>query len=68
MSIENINMTKVFIHAKLVVVIYRLVHIVASSVRRHASELIPGFVTFVGMRVPGIWWMGANQISSLRGS
>jgi len=33
---------------KLVVVIYNQWHIVASSVvRRHASELIPGFVTFV---------------------
>jgi len=55
MSIENINMTKVFIHAKLVVVIYTEWHIVASSVRRHASELIPGFVTFVGELEPGIW-------------
>jgi len=34
---------------KLVVVIHNTWHIVASSVeRRHASEFIPGFVTFVG--------------------
>jgi len=43
--IRNINMTKAFIHPKLVVVIYCPGHIVASSVSVHASEFIPGFVT-----------------------
>ena len=34
----------------------------------HASELIPGFVTFVGNREPGIWEMGSICTCSLRGS
>jgi hypothetical protein len=44
-----INMMEVFKHPRLEVVIHTQEHIVASSViRRHASEFIPGSVTFVG--------------------
>ena len=34
----------------------------------HASEFIPGSVTFVGNREPGIWEMGSICTCSLRGS
>jgi hypothetical protein len=46
-----------------VVVIQAQEHIVASSVRRHASDLNPGFVTFVGTMVGQFGgWVQARSI------
>jgi len=36
-----------------------------SSSRRHASEFIPGFVTFVRDSKLGIWWLVLFQTCSL---
>ena len=52
-SIQDINITNVSIHTRLVAVIqFRGYSMSSSVVRRHASELIPGFVTFVGDEEP----------------